>query len=178
MEQVKVFCRGSCCGEVMLREDGQRVEIHAEIDDPGDGLYRAVLQGERGELSLGVLEPRGGKLILRRRPECSDVARLGGVQRLQVSCAFPFRKKPLWTATEHPSLLLRDDFLRSRLNSVSGAYWRRAQGRLLLALPLRSGEAFPLETIFCFARIEQVENEACVVYAFDENECPIGAGQD
>lgn len=173
MEQMKLYCRGVCCGEVTMREDGARVEIGAAMDDPGDGLYRAVLQGERGELPLGVMEPKDGKLVLRRKPERCEIARLGAVRRVQVKCAFPFQRRSDWTATDQPVKLLGDDFFRRRLEPFSRAWWRKAQGRLLLALPLKSGEPFPLETIFCFARLERVEGEICAVYTFDKNELPV-----
>ena len=176
MERIKLYCRGVCRGEAILGEDGRRMEIRAEMEDPGDGLYRAVLQGDRGELSLGVMEPREGLLVLRRRPERCEVEHLGKALRVQVSCAFSFRKRPLWTATEDPASLLQDDFLRTRLVALSCAYWRTSQGRRLMAFPLREGTPFPLEPIFCFARIERVENEICAVYAFDENGQPVQPG--
>lgn len=175
MEKLKLYCRGKCCGEVTLREDGVRVEICAAMEDPGDGLYRAVLAGERGELSLGVMEPKEGKLVVRRRPERCETAKLGALKCVQAQCAYQFRRKPVWTLTERPAELFRDEFLRSRLEPVRGAWWRRTEGRLVLALPLRIGEAFPLEAFFCFARVERVEQEVCVVYAFDERELPLSS---
>lgn len=173
MTQIKLYCRGGCCGDAVLQEDGRRVEIRASMDDPGDGLYRATLRGEHGELSLGVMEPQDGKLILRRRPDACDVARLGKLHCIRVSCAFSFRRKLLWTPTNQPSTLLQDDFFCSRLISVPRAHWRKNRGRLSLAFPLRCDTAFPLEAIFCFARIERVNDELCIVYTFDENEQPI-----
>ena len=59
MERVKLRRRGSCLGEITLRDQGGRTEVRASMEDPGDGLYRAFLRGEQGELMLGVLAPRG-----------------------------------------------------------------------------------------------------------------------
>ena len=55
MERVKLRCREACLGEITLRDLGGRTEVRASMEDPGDGLYRAALRGERGELMLGVL---------------------------------------------------------------------------------------------------------------------------
>ena len=55
MERLKLYCQDVCRGEITLRSEGGRTEIRASMEDPGDGLYRAVLRGESGELMLGVL---------------------------------------------------------------------------------------------------------------------------
>ena len=52
MERVPLYCQGERRGEVTLAlwgPNGARTEIVASMDDPGDGLYRAFLLGERGE---------------------------------------------------------------------------------------------------------------------------------
>ena len=172
MERVDVYCCGKCCGEAIMKEDGVRVEICTQIDDPGDGLYRAILEGERGQLSLGVMEPENGRLTLRRRPEWCEVERLGMVRCVRVGCAFAFGQKKVWNETNEPSSLLRSEFLRSRLSSQR-AWWRRGNDGFTLALPLRSDAPFPLETLFCFACVERVEGELCVVYRFDADENPV-----
>ena len=41
---------------------------------------------------------------------------------------------------------------------------------LLLALPAEEGRPFPLECLFCLGRLERVEGQRCVVYAFQEEE--------
>lgn len=176
MEQVKLYCRGVSCGSVTLREAEGRLEIRAEMADPGDGVYRAVLVGERGELSLGVMEPKDGALVLRRRPELCDVARVGAVRSVQAGCSFPFRKKSAWQATDCPAGLFADAFLRLGLAGQPCAWWRRERGRLVVALPLKTDAPFPLEALFCFARVERVEGVVCVVYAFDEREMPVHGG--
>lgn len=178
MERVKLYCRGICCGEVTLREDERRIEISAEMDDPGDGLYRAVLLGERGEFSLGVMEPKTGKLLLRRKPERCEIAGLGAVRCVQVSCVFLFRRKTAWNMTDQPEKLLRDEFFRRRLERFPRAWWRKTRAGIILALPLGSGDPFPLEVIFCLARIERVEGEVCAVYTFNENELPMQHAQE
>lgn len=173
MERWKVYCRGECCGEATVKEEGSRVELCVEMKDPGDGLYRAVLTGERGELSLGVMEPRDGMLTLRRRPEQCEVARVGGGRCVRVGCSFPFGKKRAWTRTDEPARLVCDDFVRQRLMQQPYAWWRRDGEGIFMALPLKMDAPFPLETMFCLARVERVEGELCAVYAFDGEEKPV-----
>ena len=46
----------------------------------------------------------------------------------------------------------------------------REEPLLLLALPAEEGRPFPLECLFCLGRLERVEGQRCVVYAFQEEE--------
>lgn len=173
VERLKVYCRDRCRGEATLEKTEGRAEISVTMDDPGDGLYRAALVGTGGQLTLGVLEPTGGTLFLRRRPYLRDVERLGDLRCIQADCSFHFRKKKLWQKTEAPASLVENAFLRERLIDISGAWWHREQGMLTLALPLLDGRPFPLEALFCFGTIRCVEGQWCVVYHFDEKELPI-----
>ena len=172
MEQLKVYCRDRCRGEAQIETADGRAEISVTMEDPADGLYRAVLVGAWGQLTLGVLEPKGGNLVLRRRPYLRDVDRLGELHCVQADCSFHFRKKKLWQKTETPAALVESDFLRKRLTAVSCAWWRREKERLILALPLEEGRPFPLEALFCLGKIQCVEERWCVVYGFDKNELP------
>lgn len=173
MGEVPVCCRGVRCGEARLREEGGRLEIRAELPDPRDGLYRGVLVCRQGELSLGVLHAENGNLVLRRRPEKSELARLGEPVCVQIGCSFAFGTAAVWEKTVHPSTLLQDTFLCARLERCACAWWRKEQGRLVIALPVGQQEPFPLETMFCFAKVARVEGEVCAVYTFDAAQQPV-----
>lgn len=173
MEEIKLYCRGSVSGRATMREIDGRLEILGEMPDPGDGLYRAVLAGERGELSLGVLEPQEGKLVLRRRPALCDIAPLGAVRSIRIVCSFPFRKKTQWHQTSRPEELFRDPFLRERAARQPLAWWQREDGRLTVAFPLKPDAAFPLEALFCFARAAYAAENLCAVFTFDASDVPI-----
>lgn len=175
MEKVTLYCPGRQAGEICLTPQGARTEIRASLPDPGDGLYRAFLQGERGELPLGVLAPEGPRLTLCRRIYDRDVAALGTLRRGEAHRSFRFQDAPAapcWQQTGCPAGLFRGRFLRERLKNTGRAWWRREKENLLLALPLEPGRPFPLETLFCLGRIEHVEGVRCVVYAFRE-ETPV-----
>ena len=169
MERVKLYCRGTCRGEIRLRGEGARTEVRAVMEDPGDGLYRAVLRGEQGEMMLGVLSPEGGQLGLRRMLYTRDIGRLGPLTGGEARCSFHFQQTP-WRETGCPAQLFQGPFLRSRLQSIGRAWWRREEPLLLLALPLEGEKPFPLECLFCLGRLEQVAGQRCVVYAFQEEE--------
>ena len=141
MEEIRLFCGGQPRGAVTLDRGDSRREVRAEMADPGDGLYRAFLVGERGELPLGVMEPQRGALAVCRRLYARDVAALGALQRC--------------------------------LEGTPRALRRREGERQLLAFPVEEGRPFPLEPLFCLARIRRVEGQLCAVYAFDREGRPL-----
>lgn len=170
MERVKLYCQGTCLGEVRLQSQGGRTEVRASMEDPGDGLYRAVLRGERGELMLGVLAPEGGRLELRRMIYTRDITGLGPLRDGEARRSFRFQQQAGWRQTCCPAQLFQDRFLQSRLREIGQAWWRREGPLLLLALPVDLGRPFPLECLFCLGRLERVEGHQSVVYAFREEE--------
>ena len=172
MEQMLVFCRDSCQGEATVERKDGRAEIAVSMNDPTDGLYRAVLTGERGQLPLGVMEPHHGRLVLRRRPYLRDVEQLGTLRNIQVSRSFPFRRAEAWKKTDCPADLVSDAFLKERLLRQCVGWWKRSGDRLLIALPLDEGAPFPVEALFCFAKPEVVDGRHCIVYTFDREENP------
>lgn len=173
MEELKVFCRDKCRGEATVERKEGRSEIAVSMEDPADGLYRAVLVGERGQLPLGVMEPHHGTLILRRRPYLRDVEQLGILRSIQVSRSFAFRRPEAWKRTDRPMDLVSSGFLKERLGQHRTAWWKKSEGTLRLALPVDEGEPFPVEALFCFARIEWVDGRRCAVYTFDAQERPL-----
>ena len=170
MERYVLYCQGAARGELTLLPQGACTQVEARMPDPGDGVYRAALVGERGTLKLGVLEPSAGELCLRRRPYSRDVAAIGPILRGEAACSVPFGGA--WERVERPAALLRDPFLSRRLADVPSG-WRRQGEVLELALPLERGRPFPLETLFCLARVETVEGTDCAVYRFDREGKPL-----
>lgn len=173
METLKTLHCGKMCGEARVRVTGERIEIAVEAEDPGDGLYRAVLVGERGRLTLGMPEMTCGRLRLCRRPFRRDVEQLGKLLAVETVCAFRFPEKTVWEEAEDPSVLLRTAWIARALASAGRVRYRREGDRLVLALELKKDGAFPLETLFCFAGVERVAGERCVVYEFDRAETPL-----
>ena len=175
MERVGLYCQGEHRGEGAMSlwgPNGARTEIVASMGDTGDGLYRAFLMGEGGELPLGVLAPEeSGRLTVCRRLYNRDLARLGKILRGEARRSFRFEETGLcWRETGCPAQLFHSRFLIERLRPIGRAWWRREGETLLVALPLEEGRPFPLEALFCLGRVRCVEGKRCVVYAFREEE--------
>lgn len=140
--------------------------------DPEDGLYRAFLVGEKGELPLGVMEPKSGQLRVTRRLYSRDIAALGRLERGEARLSFRFKESG-WQEAEDLGEVSAVPELRSRLRKIPRG-WRRREGeRLMLAVPLEKGQPFPLESLFCMARVVRVEGKLCAVYAFDQQGRPL-----
>ena len=169
MERVKLYCGGVCRGEIVLTPEGSRTDVWAVMEDPGDGLYRAVLCGGNGEILLGVLAPEKTTLELKKKLYSRDVSGLGQPLRGEARCSFRFRESG-WQETRYPAQLFQEAFLQDRLRSFDSAWWRRDGDLLYLALPLAENGPFPLESLFCLARLEPVEGAICAVYAFRKDE--------
>ena len=178
MERLPLTSESGKRGEVILCPQGARTEVRCSLADPGDGLYRAYLLGEQGELALGVLAPEGGQLALCRRLYVRDLEALGPLLRGEARRSFRFRDGPgdaqppqsCWHETRCPAMLFQSRFLQNRLRPIGRAWWRRAGVLLVLALPLEEGRPFPLEALFCLGRVQCVEGVRCVVYTFREEE--------
>lgn len=172
VEEIRLYCRGQPRGTVTLDRGDSRREVEAAMADPGDGLYRAFLVGEKGELPLGVMEPDRGRLTARRRIYARDVAALGPLRRGEARMSFRFGES-VWQEVRDPGQLVSVPELRQRLEKVPRAFRRREGERLLLAFPVEEGKPFPLETMFCLARVLPVEGRLCAVYAFDREGRPL-----
>ena len=174
MERIGLYLAGRECGEVTLRREGCCTEIRASMPDPGDGVYRAVLVGEYGQLSLGVMEPVRGCAALCRRPYSRDVDRLGRLVRGEAECTVFLGKGAAgWQKTADPAGLFSSVCIKERLRTSDGGWWRREGAFLCLALPMDSRKPFPLEHFFCLGNVCCIEGIRCVVYCFDRNEMPI-----
>lgn len=172
VEEIRLFCGGESRGRVILSEGDSRREIRVSMADPGDGLYRAFLVGERGELPLGVMEPEAGKLSVTRRVYSRDIAALGRLERGEARLSFRFAESA-WQDTADPGEASSIPELHVRLKKIPRAWLRRERERLLLAIPLKEGDPFPLEILFCLARVLRVEGQICAVYDFDRQGRPL-----
>ena len=172
MEEVKLYCAGACLGRVALCPQGGRTEVRASMEDPGDGLYRASLVGERGTLSLGVLEPEGAQGHIRRRFSGRLTVPLGRLLRGEVRPAGA-KEPENWEPAPAPEQLFRAPWLRQRLKGAQGAKVRLSGETRYLALPYDPAKPFPLTTLFCFARLRSIGGGAYIVFAFDRQDRPV-----
>ena len=173
MERFPLYCGGRKTGELTLERMGNRVEIRAAMSTPGDGLYRAALVGERGEFPLGVMEPDGGCLRLCRRPYQRDISCLGMVLRGEARRSFAFKGANIWRRTDRPAELFKSAWPGENADNHGPMLWRREGECLSLALPYDRAQPFPLEKLFCLARLERMEGKCWVIYTFDREEQPV-----
>ena len=171
--ELPVFCQGAPTGKLMLEETGGR--IRAEMDCPIDrtGLFRGYLICRNGEKSLGVLEPRGERLRLCRMLLGEEIRALGAAGRGELRLSFAFRREEGWQSLPHPEQFFHRAPFGPALRDLKGALWRESRGLRLLALPFDSTRPFPLVTLFCFARVEDIQGRPFAVFTFDAKECPV-----
>ena len=171
-----LYCGGRAVGTVEIPGEGSRLALKAVMDDPGEGLYRAALVGQRGELALGVMIPEGGCLKAERTVYRRDLEALGGSLRGEVRCSGEVGTG--WQWAERPDELLKDPFLARRLERCARVWYRREAGRLCLAVEIEEGRPFPMETLFCLAQPGEVEGRRCVRFLFDGEGKPLLPGKE
>lgn len=171
MDKYPLLLNGRPSGELAAEREGLYIRFTARCPLQ-EGLWCAWVVGERGELRLGVLEPSGNQETICRRISHRAVEPLGRLLRGEVrrNDAEP---PELWEPAAEPERLFRAPWLRQRLRGVQGALTRRAGTGRRLALPYDRRKPFPLTTLFCFARIRQINGSFYVVYTFDEGERPV-----
>lgn len=170
MDWVPLLREGQDAGELTVEREGLYDCFSVTAHVP-EGLWCAWLVGERGESRLGVLEPRGGRSVIRRRISGRMTEPLGTLLRGEV--------RPVlggiapWEEVPEPADLFRTDWLRRQLEFCRNGLVRRSEGRLRLALPYGAGQPFGLESLFCFAQIRRIGGNFYTVFLFDEEEWPL-----
>lgn len=167
MQQFPILLDGREIGTACL--DGARCTARCRV--PEDGLYRAYLRGAQGEALIGVLEPRAGAAYAERRLTEAERAALGTIAEAYAARSFAFAPED-WQPLP-PGAFFRDEALNRALAQIPGAQTCREGGGRLLALPFDPCRPFPLQELFCFARIRRVGGGLCAVYRVDGQGRPI-----
>lgn len=171
MDKFPLIWAGVSAGELITERESLYTCFSARCRLPEEGqLWCAWAVGERGELRLGILEPAGEQAEIRRRFSDRMTAPLGRLLRGEIR---PAKEAEDWIPAPSPEQLFRTPWLRRQLRGMAGVLTRRREGGRELALPYDPGRAFPLEQLFCFARLRQLGGEAYVVYLFDRQEWPV-----
>ena len=171
--EIPVYREGRPAGVLRLWRDGERTGAEMDCDMDPSGLFRGFLQCGRGEVPLGVLEPKNGRLALRRRLLTAELDRLGQPVAGEMRLSFPFQKAPHWQKVSRGEPFFRNAALQRELERTEGALECRERGCRCLAIPFRAGGAFPLAALFCFARVEQIDGGAYAVFRFDSQGRPL-----
>ncbi|MBU5626988.1 hypothetical protein KQI82_08725 [Oscillibacter sp. MSJ-2] len=172
METYPLYLDGTLLGKLICRRDGLYLTFEVYCFRPDNGLYRAYAVGERGELTLGVMEPRGEDLYLARRLSCREAEAAGPLRCCEARAVLP-RAEEGWRPLEHPEDFFRSGFFKGQLRDVEGALWRERDGGRQLALPFDSRRPFLLTELFCFARIRLLQGRQYAVFTFDRQDQPV-----
>lgn len=173
MDKFPLLWDGKPLGELTTEPETLYTWFTARCHMPGDGLWCAWAVGDLGELRLGVLEPEGRQAVIRRRFSRRMTAPLGRLLRGELRPARGQSVQPIWEQAPEPDRLFRAAWLRRRLRGARGVLTRTGDGCRYVALPYDKGKHFPLTTLFCFARIQNIDGGTYVVYAFDAQESPV-----
>ena len=167
-----VFYQGEQTGTAAVSVQGARTQAEVSCRRDNRGLFRAYLLCERGAYPLGVLEPRGESMALRRTVRTGELQALGRVCRCEIRMSYAFSGGETWEPLEKAEgFFPGDGRLARQLAALPGALWRRERDQKLLALPYAPDRPFPLPELFCFAQIRTIRGESYAVYRFS------GAGE-
>ena len=169
-----VLYQGDQAGSVTLTAQGGRTQVEVSCRRDNTGLFRAYLLCERGEYPLGVLEPKGEGMGLRRTVRTGELQALGSTWRGELRLSYAFAHQTQWQSLAAAGeFFQRDAQLARELSGIPGALWRQERNVRLLALPYRTDQPFPITTLFCFAQIQTIQGQAYVVYRFDRDDHPV-----
>lgn len=144
-----VCLEGRRVGTLYAAQGDGETALRAVCRDVERGLYRLYVQGDEGEVLLGVTEDGG----LHRRFSRELLAPAGAIRRGVL-------RRCGGGETERPGVLG---------HLPPEACLTRQGERVSAALPWREGEPFPMEELFCFARVEPGR----VAYLFDGEGRPV-----
>lgn len=174
MDRFPLYLDGEAAGELTVTQGPPYIYFDASCRTPQKRIYRAFVVGETGELRLGVLEPVGEKLVIRRRLSARETAPIGRILRAEARLsAAEAEEDDRWQPIPAPESLFRSAFLREQLRGAAGILTRQEPGYRLLALPFDSRRPFLLNSLFCFARIVRIGGQEYAVFTFDQTEIPV-----
>ena len=172
MDKFPLLWDGRPVGELVTEQEALYTWFEARCRPPGEGLWCGWAVGDLGELRLGILEPRGDQASIRRRFS----GRLTGpIGRLRWGEVRPARlsEPGEWKSPARPEDLFGSSWLKAQLRAIPGALIRAEGGRQYAALPYDPARPFPLERLFCFARVRRIGGRDYAVFAFDTQGRPV-----
>lgn len=152
-EQLPLYEMGRECGTLVRREDGLRCQFEARCSS-GAGVRKVWLHSRSGgRMLLGTLMPEQGQWRLRRQVASSQLRRIGLEGELWGEVCPPGEGQE---PREQAPVTSTDAVIADALSRWGGR-WRRSGRYWRLSYPWRVGERVPVETLFCFARVEDEE---------------------
>lgn len=167
-------------GCLEIREEGAQVHLSVWRGMDGVGLYKAWLRGSGPDFLLGTLMPEGKYLKLQRTVSLDRLKQAGcwPIQSGKTAMSFHFTGSEnqgffsRWRWEHRPSSRFSDPALAESASAWGSMLLRDVDQGFQLAVPFDSRRPFPITTLFCLARIVQVDGQPHVVYTFNTDGTP------
>lgn len=69
-----------------------------------------------------------------------------------------------WLPLPNPGILFEDECIQEACRDIKNALVKEDDGYLLLAVPVRAAEPFPLMPVFCFGTSGQAGGQDCIIF--------------
>ena len=140
MDKYPVLAGGETVGELTVEAAASDTVLDMSCVRR-EGLWCAWAVGESGALRIGIPEPEGDRLHLRRRFSRSMTAPIGRILRGELR--MPERAMPQWLPVDPAAPPVRSERFLRALQARQGVLTCRVDGRLLLADGKRRKAARP-----------------------------------
>lgn len=166
MDKYPMLVGGQAAGELTVQTESLYTVFDVSVP-LRDGLWCVWAVGEQGTLRIGIPEPVGNRLRIRRRFSRQLTMPLGSLLRGELRS--PADEREPWVPLASSALAAP---LRQKLQGLRGVLSCQEGSLHLIAIPRNDIVPFPLESMFCFARLRSVKGRECWVFAFDGHGWP------
>ena len=176
MDEYVIYHDAEPCGTVRMEPRGLYTLFSACCGARENCLYSLRLEGERGDVLLGVPEWRDGCYVLRRLMANRVWQTVGTVRCGRLSlrgAAEAVRERQAeegWLRLKHPEYFFHVP--APVLACCGECYWKPAETGRYLAVPMEEGRPFLLPRYFCFAHTQLLWGKPYAVFLFDQQEQP------
>lgn len=176
MDKFPICWKDVSVGELTVEREVLYTCFSAEVCLPkNDGLWCIWLIGNRGEVRLGIPEPKGNVATISRRFSDRMATPLGNLLRGELRPVV--KQHTAWKPVLSPENLFWSHWLREKLSGYHGLLSKQSGRCKFLAVPYDKGKAFPLIDLFCFSLLLRIEGRSYLVFVFDEKEQAMFCGR-
>ena len=166
LDKFPLLREGKTVGELTVEREQLYTWFEARCRPLDETLWCAWAVGDLGEIRLGVLEPCGGGLSIRRRFSGRMVQ--PAVRFQEAATTAIYTETPgSWKPLTHPERAFQTPWLRQLLGREPEALIREEGERRCVAVPYDPARPFPLTRLFCFAQIRRIAGRNWAVFRFD-----------
>ncbi len=161
-----------------LEEGDGKATIEVRCEGDGKGLYKAYAVGPTGRCLLGTMTPHRSGLALRKTLSVDALRQTGcwPVRRVETCLAYSFAAPsdaPAgWRALPTPPPLA-DPLLCRCAQRCGGGWWQQTPAGGTLAYLYSPQRPFPMEPLFCFARLGRLQGKPALFFSFDPAGRPV-----